>query len=58
MYTPEWDALLGEYPHVALEASGSAVGLAPGKAGNSEAGHINLGSGRVVLQDDVSWTRP
>ncbi len=51
--TPEWDALLGEYPHVALEASGSAVGLAPGKAGNSEAGHINLGSGRVVLQDDV-----
>ena len=29
------------------------MGLAPGKAGNSEAGHINLGSGRVVLQDDV-----
>ena len=51
--TPEWDALLRDYPYAELEASGPAVGLAPGKTGNSEAGHINLGSGRVVLQDDV-----
>ena len=51
--TPEWDALLREQPWVELEASGPAVGLAEGKTGNSEAGHINLGSGRVVLQDDV-----
>ena len=51
--TPEWDALLRDYPYVELEASGPAVGLAEGKTGNSEAGHINLGSGRVVLQDDV-----
>ena len=51
--TPEWDALLKEYPYAELEASGPAVGLAEGKTGNSEAGHINLGSGRVVLQDDV-----
>jgi 2,3-bisphosphoglycerate-independent phosphoglycerate mutase len=36
-----------------LHASGEAVGLQAGKAGNSEAGHINIGSGRVVLQDDV-----
>jgi 2,3-bisphosphoglycerate-independent phosphoglycerate mutase len=36
-----------------LEAAGYAVGLQPGKAGNSEAGHMNLGAGRVVLQDDV-----
>lgn len=51
--TPEWDALLRDYPYAKLEASGPAVGLAAGKTGNSEAGHINLGSGRVVLQDDV-----
>ncbi len=51
--TPEWDALLSNYPYAELEASGPAVGLAEGKTGNSEAGHINLGSGRVVLQDDV-----
>ena len=47
--TPEWDALLKDYPYAELEASGPAVGLAQGKTGNSEAGHINLGSGRVVL---------
>ncbi len=51
--TPEWDALLREHPYAELDASGPAVGLAEGKTGNSEAGHINLGSGRVVLQDDV-----
>ncbi len=51
--TPVWDALLNDCPHVAVSASGEAVGLEPGKAGNSEAGHINLGAGRVVLQDDV-----
>ena len=51
--TPEWDALLRDYPWAELEASGPAVGLAEGKTGNSEAGHINLGSGRIVLQDDV-----
>ncbi len=36
-----------------LNASGEAVGLQAGKAGNSEAGHMNIGAGRVVLQDDV-----
>ncbi len=51
--TPEWDMLLNNYPYATLEASGPAVGLKEGKTGNSEAGHINLGSGRVVLQDDV-----
>jgi len=51
--TPNWDALLASAPYAKLEASGPAVGLAEGKTGNSEAGHINLGSGRVVLQDDV-----
>lgn len=51
--TPFWDKLLAYYPYAKLEASGPFVGLANGKTGNSEAGHINLGSGRVVLQDDV-----
>ena len=51
--TPDWDGLLRDYPWAELEASGPAVGLAEGKTGNSEAGHINLGSGRIVLQDDV-----
>ena len=51
--TPYWDSLLATKPYAQLEASGPAVGLEEGKPGNSEAGHINLGSGRVVLQDDV-----
>lgn len=51
--TPYWDSLLATKPYAQLEASGPAVGLEEGKPGNSEAGHINLGSGRIVLQDDV-----
>lgn len=51
--TPVWDELTGRYPTVQLQAAGDAVGLRPGKAGNSEAGHMNMGAGRVVLQDDV-----
>jgi 2,3-bisphosphoglycerate-independent phosphoglycerate mutase len=51
--TPVWDQLLKHYPHSRLQASGVSVGLQEGKPGNSEAGHINIGSGRVVLQDDV-----
>lgn len=52
-YTPVWDDLLRRYPSCRLQASGEAVGLQPGKPGNSEAGHMNIGAGRVVLQDDV-----
>ena len=51
--TPEWDRLLADNPHCRLEASGEAVGLQASKTGNSEAGHLNLGAGRVVPQDDV-----
>jgi 2,3-bisphosphoglycerate-independent phosphoglycerate mutase len=51
--TPVWDDLTQRYPHSQLQAAGDAVGLKAGKAGNSEAGHINIGAGRVVLQDDV-----
>jgi len=51
--TPVWDDLTRRYPCARLQAAGEAVGLKPGKAGNSEAGHMNIGAGRVVLQDDV-----
>jgi 2,3-bisphosphoglycerate-independent phosphoglycerate mutase len=50
---PCWGELLRHCPHSRLEAAGPAVGLEPGKAGNSEAGHMNIGAGRVILQDDV-----
>lgn len=39
------------YPYTTLKASGTAVGLLPGQDGNSEAGHINIGAGRIVEQD-------
>lgn len=39
------------YPHTLLVASGQSVGLPEGKVGNSEVGHLNLGAGRIVLQD-------
>ena len=48
-----WDDLTRRYPCARLQAAGDAVGLQLGKAGNSEAGHMNIGAGRVVLQDDV-----
>jgi 2,3-bisphosphoglycerate-independent phosphoglycerate mutase len=51
--TPTWDTLWGRYPKTLLEASGLAVGLPPGQIGNSEVGHLNLGAGRVVMQDLV-----
>src|SRR5262249_9389110 len=49
--TPVFDSLWERYPHATLEASGAAVGLPPGQMGNSEVGHLTLGSGRVLLQD-------
>ncbi len=51
--TPTWDELLLKYPHTSLQAAGEGVGLQAGKAGNSEAGHMNMGAGRLVWQDDV-----
>ncbi len=49
--TPFLDKLKKKYPHTILNASGEAVGLPHGVMGNSEVGHLTLGSGRVVLQD-------
>ena len=51
--TPNWDALLAQYPHSELQASGEAVGLPDGQMGNSEVGHMNIGAGRIVYQDLV-----
>jgi 2,3-bisphosphoglycerate-independent phosphoglycerate mutase len=49
--TPVFDRLWASYPHTTLKASGEAVGLPPGQMGNSEVGHLTIGSGRVLFQD-------
>ena len=49
--TPVFDALWARYPHTTLKASGEAVGLPAGQMGNSEVGHLTIGSGRVLDQD-------
>jgi 2,3-bisphosphoglycerate-independent phosphoglycerate mutase len=51
--TPVFDRLWAEYPHTTLDASGEAVGLPAGQMGNSEVGHLTIGSGRVLDQDLV-----
>ncbi|HSS35560.1 MAG TPA: 2,3-bisphosphoglycerate-independent phosphoglycerate mutase [Patescibacteria group bacterium] len=48
---PVWRGLLAQWPHAILRASEDAVGLPPGQMGNSEVGHLNLGTGQPVLQD-------
>ncbi|HMI28630.1 MAG TPA: 2,3-bisphosphoglycerate-independent phosphoglycerate mutase [Gaiellaceae bacterium] len=49
--TPNFDRLWRTFPHTTLDASGAAVGLPPGQMGNSEVGHLTIGSGRVLFQD-------
>ncbi len=49
--TPNWDKLWQQRPRQLISASGVDVGLPDGQMGNSEVGHLNLGSGRVVYQD-------
>jgi 2,3-bisphosphoglycerate-independent phosphoglycerate mutase len=49
--TPVFDGLWARYPHTTLDASGKAVGLPDGQMGNSEVGHLTIGSGRVLDQD-------
>jgi len=49
--TPTWDRMVTTYPRALLQTSGLAVGLPDGQMGNSEVGHMNLGAGRVVMQD-------
>lgn len=49
--TPNYCQILEDYPSTQLNASGSYVGLPDGQMGNSEVGHLNIGSGRIVYQD-------
>src|SRR5579884_2673693 len=49
--TPAFDRLWATGPHSFLHTSGKDVGLPPGQMGNSEVGHLNIGAGRVVMQD-------
>src|SRR5918994_4253718 len=49
--TPFYDELCAKYPSTLLEAHGSRVGLPAGVMGNSEVGHLNIGSGRVIRMD-------
>lgn len=48
--TPKLDALFARWPHTLVAASGEAVGLPTGQQGNSEVGHLTIGSGRIIRQ--------
>ncbi|MGD9742300.1 MAG: 2,3-bisphosphoglycerate-independent phosphoglycerate mutase [Dongiaceae bacterium] len=49
--TPVWHRLMQESPHALIDASALEVGLPEGQMGNSEVGHMNIGAGRVVMQE-------
>ncbi|MFW2330763.1 MAG: 2,3-bisphosphoglycerate-independent phosphoglycerate mutase, partial [Nitrospinota bacterium] len=49
--TTNLDRIGKKYPNIEIIASGVDVGLPAGQMGNSEVGHLNIGSGRVVYQD-------
>jgi 2,3-bisphosphoglycerate-independent phosphoglycerate mutase len=55
--TPVFDDLAARFPATRLRASGPAVGLPEGQMGNSEVGHLTLGSGRILFQDLVRVSR-
>ncbi len=50
---PTYDKLFKETPHSLIDTSGLSVGLPEGQMGNSEVGHMSIGSGRVLYQDLV-----
>lgn len=49
--TPNMDIFLKTWPNTVLEPSGEAVGLPKGYQGSSEVGHLNIGAGRIVIQE-------
>ena len=49
--TPHFDDWFANYPNTLIETSGEAVGVGPGQMGNSEVGHLNIGSGRIIRMD-------
>jgi 2,3-bisphosphoglycerate-independent phosphoglycerate mutase len=50
-HPPNYERMLQDSPHALIQTSGRAVGLPAGQMGNSEVGHMNIGAGRVVVQD-------
>ncbi len=54
--TPNYNFFCKNYPNTLIKASGAFVGLPKNQDGNSEAGHNNLGAGRIVLQDSIYIT--
>ena len=48
--TPVFDRLIATYPPLTLQAAGESVGLSWGEMGNSEVGHLGLGSGKIIYQ--------
>ncbi len=48
---PNYNYYWSKYPHTFLKACGTEVGLPDGQMGNSEVGHLNIGAGRIVLQE-------
>ncbi|MFQ5468890.1 MAG: 2,3-bisphosphoglycerate-independent phosphoglycerate mutase [Gammaproteobacteria bacterium] len=49
--TPNWDKLWASYPHTLIGGSGTDVGLPADQMGNSEVGHLTMGSGRIIHQE-------
>ena len=49
--TSNIDTYLAKYPNTVLDASGEEVGLPKGYMGSSEVGHLNMGAGRIVVQE-------
>ncbi|MBN9542224.1 MAG: 2,3-bisphosphoglycerate-independent phosphoglycerate mutase [Alphaproteobacteria bacterium] len=49
--TPFFDEAFSKYPYARISTSGLDVGLPEGQMGNSEVGHMSIGSGRIILQD-------
>ena len=49
--TPNWDYFIENYPNTLIGTSGMSVGLPEGQMGNSEVGHLTIGSGRIIEQD-------
>ncbi|MFN0105741.1 MAG: 2,3-bisphosphoglycerate-independent phosphoglycerate mutase [Bryobacteraceae bacterium] len=56
-HKPVYDSLIRDYPNTLINTSGEWVGLPNGQMGNSEVGHLNIGSGRVIQMDitRIDW---
>jgi len=56
-HKPVYESLMRDYPHTLINTSGEWVGLPDGQMGNSEVGHLNIGSGRIIQMDitRIDW---